>query len=109
MYFVQVKKYTVARARQRFAEVLDSAESGEDVVIERRGTSFTVRPIVAARHRKRASRIEIVDPPVEAGGRLADLLVVDGDPSRNIDDLSKIVEVWHRGRRVAGRIEEFRP
>jgi antitoxin (DNA-binding transcriptional repressor) of toxin-antitoxin stability system len=67
MYIVHVKKYTVARARQRFAEVLDSAESGEDVVIERRGISFTVRPIVAARHRRRAPRIEIVDPQVEAG------------------------------------------
>ncbi|MBV9947681.1 MAG: amidohydrolase family protein [Myxococcales bacterium] len=42
-------------------------------------------------------------------GKLADFVVVDGDPSRSIDDLSRVVEVWHRGRRVSGSVEEFTP
>jgi prevent-host-death family protein len=62
-----VKKYSVARARQHLAEVLDSAENGEEVVIERRGVTFAIRPISASRTRRRAPRIEILDPSVEAG------------------------------------------
>ncbi len=33
-------------------------------------------------------------------GKQADVLVVDGDPSRNIDDLKKLVDVFQGGRRV---------
>lgn len=46
---------------------------------------------------------------VLAPGELADFIVVDGDPTKNIDDLSHITEVWHRGRRVAGPVEAFQP
>jgi imidazolonepropionase-like amidohydrolase len=42
-------------------------------------------------------------------GMLADFVVVDGDPSKNIDDLAHVVEVWHRGKKVAGAIEEHQP
>lgn len=44
-----------------------------------------------------------------APGKLADFIVVDGDPTKDIDDLSHIVEVWHRGRKVAGPVERFQP
>ena len=67
MYTVHVKNYTVARARKHLAQVLDSAESGEDVVIERRGVRFAIRPVLPARGRRRAPRVEILDPSVEAG------------------------------------------
>lgn len=68
MYIVHMKKtYTVARARQHLAQVLDEAEGGTDVVIERRGVRFTVRATSRVRPSKKASRIEIVDPAVEAG------------------------------------------
>jgi hypothetical protein len=37
-----MRRYTAAQARQRLAEVLDTAKSGEAVVIERRGERFRV-------------------------------------------------------------------
>jgi antitoxin (DNA-binding transcriptional repressor) of toxin-antitoxin stability system len=59
----------MAQARQRFAELLDAAERGDPVVIERRGVRFVVeaqRP-----HRRRAARrksiIQRIDPAVAAG------------------------------------------
>jgi prevent-host-death family protein len=67
MYTVHVKKYSVARARQHLADVLDSAEKGEDVVIERRGVTFAIRPVASTRARRRTPRIEILDPSIEAG------------------------------------------
>jgi len=67
MYTVHVRKYTVARARKHLAEVLDSAEGGEEVVVERRGIRFAIRPVLPARVRRKAPRVEILDPNVEAG------------------------------------------
>jgi prevent-host-death family protein len=37
-----MKRYSVAQARQQFAELLDSAERGDAVVIDRRGVRFVV-------------------------------------------------------------------
>jgi prevent-host-death family protein len=63
-----MKRYTVAVARQHLAEVLDRAEGGEDVVIERRGVRFAVSPVRAKPTARRpAARIEIIDPAIEAG------------------------------------------
>jgi antitoxin (DNA-binding transcriptional repressor) of toxin-antitoxin stability system len=64
-----MKRYTMAQARQHFSEVLDAAEAGTAVVIERRGTRFVVqaerpRP---RRTRRRRSVIEYLDPAVAAG------------------------------------------
>ncbi len=43
MYTVQIMKHLkVAEARARFGEVLDEAEKGAEVVIERRGVRFRV-------------------------------------------------------------------
>jgi antitoxin (DNA-binding transcriptional repressor) of toxin-antitoxin stability system len=64
----KMKRYTVAQARQRLAEALDSAAGGEPVVIERRGVRFRLE---AVRPKRRASirrpLIEFVDAAVEAG------------------------------------------
>jgi antitoxin (DNA-binding transcriptional repressor) of toxin-antitoxin stability system len=61
-------RYSVAQARQRFAKLLDSAERGQPVVIERRGVRFVVatqrqRP----RRGKRKVIIDWVDPALESG------------------------------------------
>jgi antitoxin (DNA-binding transcriptional repressor) of toxin-antitoxin stability system len=70
MYNVQaMRRYTAAQARQRFAELLDAAERGDAVVVERRGIRFRLR---AERGRpRRAGRrtplIEHVDPAVARG------------------------------------------
>ena len=64
-----MKRYTAAQARQHFAEILDAAERGDPVVIERRGVRFVVeaqqqrrRPSV-----RRTSIIRYLDPAVAAG------------------------------------------
>lgn len=63
-----MKKYTVARARQRFAQALDEAERGEPVFIERKGVVYRLsldRPKKTTSPRK--THFEIVDAAVEAG------------------------------------------
>lgn len=69
LYDVDVKRYTSSQVRQRLATVLDAAERGEHVVIERRGIRFALRaerPARPTRERRRPV-IEIVDPAVAAG------------------------------------------
>lgn len=69
MYNVHVKRYTTAQARQRFAKVLDAAELGQPVVIERRGIRFVVEAQRERRRRsgRRKSIIEHVDRAVASG------------------------------------------
>jgi len=65
-----MKRYTAAKARQQFSLLLDTAERGESVIIERRGVRFRIRaeqqPTLRATPR-RAPVIEFVDPGVAAG------------------------------------------
>ena len=62
------KRYTAAQARQKFSSVLDAAEVGESVVIERRGVRFAVRAEKRpASLTPRTSVIEWMDPDIEAG------------------------------------------
>lgn len=69
MYNVQMKRYSVADARERLADVLDSAERGTPVVIERRGVRYILRaePVAPRSRRRRRSVIETVDDAVELG------------------------------------------
>ena len=64
-----MKRYTVAQARQQFAEVLNVAERGQPVVIERRGVRFVVEAQPRRRQRpvRRKSMIQRIDPAVAAG------------------------------------------
>jgi antitoxin (DNA-binding transcriptional repressor) of toxin-antitoxin stability system len=63
-----MQRFTVSEARARFGDVLDAAEQGREVVIERRGVRFLVQAETRpARATKRASLIEHLDPAVEAG------------------------------------------
>jgi antitoxin (DNA-binding transcriptional repressor) of toxin-antitoxin stability system len=63
-----MKRYTAAEARARFADVLDHAEGGEPVVIERNGVRFQVTR-APARRRTTVTEplIDILDPAVERG------------------------------------------
>jgi imidazolonepropionase-like amidohydrolase len=56
-----------------------------------------------------AALLGLHDRGVVEPGKLADLLVVDGDPAGSIVDIDKIEAVWHRGKRVAGKIDSFSP
>ena len=48
-----------------------------------------------------AALLHLDDRGVIAPGKLADLLVVDGDPSKDIAAVDNIDSVWRRGRKVA--------
>jgi antitoxin (DNA-binding transcriptional repressor) of toxin-antitoxin stability system len=63
------KRFAVADARERFAELLDDAERGASVVIERRGVQYQLSVLrkKASPVRTQPSRIEVVDPAVADG------------------------------------------
>jgi imidazolonepropionase-like amidohydrolase len=56
-----------------------------------------------------AALLELHDRGRIAPGLLADLLIVDGDPSTDIAATDAVAEVWHRGKRVAGTLDSFKP
>jgi len=64
-----MKRYTTAKARAEFSTLLDSAEDGETIVIERRGVRFSLRSEgeEKPRQHKRRSRIEHMDPLILEG------------------------------------------
>jgi hypothetical protein len=68
-----------------------------------------LQPIAALRiaTSQTAELLALQDRGVLAAGKLADFSVVQGDPSRRIEDLAKIEQVWHRGRKVRGPIDTF--
>ena len=69
MYNVHIMKHLkVAEARARFGEILDEAENGTPVVIERRGVRFRLVAEPAAPSRtSRKSLFEFVDAGVMSG------------------------------------------
>jgi hypothetical protein len=62
-----MKRYTVAQARERLADVLNEAERSGSVAIERRGIQYVIRPTKSRRPRSSRSVIETIDPAVTTG------------------------------------------
>ena len=64
-----MKRYSVAQARIHFSHLLDAAEAGDAVVIERRGTRFRLETDGGGKRRTAAPPpiIEYVDPAVMEG------------------------------------------
>ena len=63
-----MKRYSVAQVRERLADALDQADAGIPVIIERRGVRYRVSVETTRPARKKTmSRLEILDPAVEAG------------------------------------------
>lgn len=59
---------------------------------------------------KSAARLlELHDRGVLEPGKLADLVIVEGNPAVNIADMDRIAAVWHRGKQVAGSLTGFSP
>jgi len=56
-----------------------------------------------------AALLKLDDRGVLAAGKLADLVVLDGDPTADISHSRKIHAVWHRGKKAAGPVETFTP
>ena len=68
--YIAMKGYKVAEARARFGEVLDDAEKGIPVVIERRGVRFRIlaEPVVSPKAAKASKAVfDFVDPAVADG------------------------------------------
>jgi antitoxin (DNA-binding transcriptional repressor) of toxin-antitoxin stability system len=65
-----MNRYTISQVRERLSDVLDEAERGERIVIERRGVRFVLQAERAARRTAgptRRPRIEVLDPTVASG------------------------------------------
>jgi imidazolonepropionase-like amidohydrolase len=56
-----------------------------------------------------AALLRLDDRGTLAPGKLADLVVLDADPSADIANTRKIYAVWHRGKKAAGPVETFTP
>jgi hypothetical protein len=67
MYNVHVKAYRVAEARARFGDLLNAAECGDTVIIERNGVRFNLQAEARVPARKSAALIDYVDPDVASG------------------------------------------
>ncbi|MFY2561172.1 amidohydrolase family protein [Corallococcus terminator] len=68
-------------------------------------------PLEALTHATRdaARLLKLQDRGTLAAGKRADFILVEGNPAEDIQDVHRIVGVWHRGRRVSGGVEEFTP
>ncbi len=62
-----MKRYSVTEARKRIADVLDGAEHGEAVLIERKGVRFKVVLDTSSPVKRSAPALEILDRAVERG------------------------------------------
>ncbi|HXL49350.1 MAG TPA: amidohydrolase family protein [Xanthobacteraceae bacterium] len=56
-----------------------------------------------------AALLKLDDRGVLAPGKLADLVVLEGDPTADISNSRKIHAVWHRGKKAAGPVATFTP
>jgi imidazolonepropionase-like amidohydrolase len=56
-----------------------------------------------------ARLLKLDDRGVLASGKLADLVVLDSDPTVDIANSRKIHAVWHRGKKAGEPIETFMP
>jgi hypothetical protein len=63
-----MKRYTVSKARERLADVLDEADRHGSVLIERGDAQYVITPKAAVQRKApRRSVIETVDPAVDEG------------------------------------------
>ena len=62
-----MKGFTVGEARARFGDLLDQAEQGDAVVIERHGVRFVLRAEPATVTFPAGKFFDWLDPAVEAG------------------------------------------
>ena len=56
-----------------------------------------------------ATLLGLQDRGTLEAGKLADFVVVEGDPSERIEDTTRIAAVWHRGRPIGRGVDAFAP
>jgi imidazolonepropionase-like amidohydrolase len=72
-------------------------------------SGLTPMQVITIATRDAAKLLALDDRGVLAAGKLADLIVLDGDPSVDIKNADKIESVWHRGQQVSGKVDLFKP
>src|SRR5262245_28784975 len=70
---------------------------------------FTPMEAITIATAKTAAALRLDDRGTLAAGKLADLVVLDGDPTAQIANTTKIHAVWHRGKKAAGPVDTFTP
>lgn len=65
--------------------------------------------VITIATRDSAALLGLTDRGTITSGHLADLVVLDADPSEDIANTERIRAVWHRGQKVADRITDFTP
>jgi hypothetical protein len=66
--YIMSKRFLVAEARARFGEILDEADQGETIIIERRGVQYLLqRDLREPEHAAPRSIFTWVDPAVMSG------------------------------------------
>ena len=56
-----------------------------------------------------ATLLGLDDRGVIANGKRADFVVLDGDPTKDIEASTHIEAVWQRGVQVSGKVTDFTP
>ena len=64
---------------------------------------FTPMQAITVATSNTAALLKLDDRGALAAGKLADLVVLDADPSSDIANTKRIHAVWHRGKKAAGR------
>ncbi len=70
---------------------------------------FTPVEAIAVATSHAAKLLHLEDRGVLADGKLADLVVLEADPSRDISNTNRIESVWHRGKQVSKQVTTFTP
>jgi imidazolonepropionase-like amidohydrolase len=83
------------------------AEHHELALLVRAG--LTPLQAITTATRNAAALLGLEDRGTLEPGKLADILVVEGDPSARIADVDRIVAVWHRGKSAAGTLDSYTP
>ncbi|HWL10497.1 MAG TPA: amidohydrolase family protein [Planctomicrobium sp.] len=65
--------------------------------------------VIAIATGNNAELLHLKDQGTIAPGKLADLVVLDADPSTEVTNVHQIHSVWHRGKKVSGPVTEFTP
>jgi imidazolonepropionase-like amidohydrolase len=70
---------------------------------------FTPMEAITIATSNTAALLKLDDRGSVTVGKLADLVILDADPSADIANTRRIHAVWHRGKKAAGPVETFAP